>query len=66
MAVAHSPERDYLSDLIKAASSFGLESSTVVDWPDCTLLIFRISHQGRSLEPSEIQEISDAFKLILT
>jgi hypothetical protein len=65
-AVAHTPDRAYLSDLIKAASSFGLESSTVVDWPDCTLLIFRISHQGRSLEPSEIKEIADAFKLILS
>jgi hypothetical protein len=65
-AIVHTPEKAYLSDLIKAASSFGLESSTVVDWPDCTLLIFRISHQGRSLEPSEIKEISDSFKQILT
>jgi hypothetical protein len=65
LAVAHNPEKTYLSNLIKAASSFGLESSTVADGSDYTLLLFRLSHQGRWLEDSELGQLSSRFRRIL-
>jgi hypothetical protein len=57
-ALVHEPQRTYLADAVKAASSFGLESSTVVDGQDFTLCLFRLSHQGRSLEESETRELT--------
>jgi hypothetical protein len=57
LAIAHAPKNSHLPDLIKAASSSGLESNTVVDSADFTLVIFRLSHQGKSLEESEVEEL---------
>jgi hypothetical protein len=58
LAVAHDPRKRYVSKLIKTVSPYGLESSTVVDNPGFTLLLFRLVHQGKSLEETETHELS--------
>ena len=65
LAIAHSPKKRYLSRLIKVVSHYGLESSTLVDNSDFTLLLFRLAHQGKSLEQSEIDELSAGLKGVL-
>lgn len=60
-AIAHAPKKASISDLVKVASPFGLESSTVVDGADFSLIIFRLAHQGKSLEQSETKELSRKF-----
>jgi hypothetical protein len=58
LAVAYDPKKKYVSKIVKIVTPYGLESSTVVDNVDFTLLIFRLAHQGKSLESSEIDELS--------
>jgi hypothetical protein len=57
-AVVNGPEQAPIGQVIKVASSFGLESSTVVNGTDHTLVLLRLSHQGKSLEENEIGELS--------
>jgi acetolactate synthase small subunit len=57
LGVAHTRREQYLSELVSMLGSFGLESSTVVDGNDYTLLVFRLVHQGKSLEEEEIQDV---------
>jgi len=66
LAIAHAPKRNYLPMIIKQATPFGLESSTVVDGSDFTLLMFRLSHQGRSLESVEIENLTRSIEHILS
>lgn len=56
--IAHNPEKQFDAELVRVASSFGLESSTVVDGTDYRLVLLRLSHQGRSLEEGEIKQLS--------
>jgi hypothetical protein len=65
LAIVYSPDKAYLSDLVRAVASYGLEGSTVVDNTDSTMVILRLSHQDRSLEESEIIELSAELKHIL-
>ncbi len=57
LAVAHSSRRNVVSALTNAMAPFGLESSSVVDGDDYTLLLFRLSHQGSSLTDPEVREL---------
>jgi hypothetical protein len=57
-AVAHSPERPFLADIMKVVSGLGLESSSVVDGPDYTLVLFRLAHHGRALGEKELHELA--------
>ena len=57
-AVVDVPERTRVGDVVKTASSYGLESSTVVNGTDYTLVLLRLAHQGKSLEEKEIEELS--------
>jgi acetolactate synthase small subunit len=57
-AIAHSPERSYLGGIIAAVSSLGLESSTVIDGPDYTLVLFRLAYHGEALSDKELADLS--------
>ncbi len=57
-AIAHDPERPYLADIMKVVSSLGLESSSVVDGPDFTLVLFRLAYHGRALGEKELTELA--------
>jgi len=59
MAVAHSPSDNFLPELIQRITPYGLESSTAVKGEDYRLLVFRIAHHGKSLEQSEIDQLSE-------
>jgi len=65
LGIVHQPKKNYLPQIIRLANSFGLESSTVVDGDDFTLLMFRLSHQGRSLELAEIENLTKAIQPVL-
>jgi hypothetical protein len=65
LAIAHSPEANFLPALIEEISPFGLESSTVVEGGDYRLLLFRIAHHGKSLEQSEIDQLSAKIRRVL-
>ncbi len=61
-ALVHTPDQFGVGEVVKTASSFGLESSTVVNGSDYTLILLRLSHQGKSLEEKEVQELSSKLK----
>jgi len=57
-AVVHGPERPFLPDIMKVVSGLGLEGSTVIDGPDYTLALFRLSHHGSALGDTELNELA--------
>lgn len=65
LAIAHRPDVQLLPELMKEVVPYGLESSTVIDGPDYRLLIFRIEHHGKSLEQSEIDQLSTNIRRVL-
>ncbi len=66
LTIVHPPKKKFLPDIIEEATRFGLESFTVVDGADYTLLMFRLSHQGRSLKTTEIESLIKAIEPILS
>jgi hypothetical protein len=65
LAVVHSPADNFLPVLIQEITPYGLESSTVVKGEDYMLLVFRIAHHGKSLEQTEIEQLSDTIEKTL-
>jgi acetolactate synthase small subunit len=57
-AVAHTPEKPYLADILRVTSELGPESSAVVDGTDFTLVIFRLAYHGRALGEKELNELA--------
>jgi hypothetical protein len=65
LAVVHNPKSEFLPELVKDISPYGLESSTVIDGDDYRLLVFRIAHHGKSLEQTEIDQLSASLQRTL-
>ena len=57
-AVAHNPEKPFLAEIMKIVSGLGLESSTVIDGSDYTLVIFRLAHHGAALGDKELNDLA--------
>jgi acetolactate synthase small subunit len=65
LAAVYDPRSEILPELIKEITPYGLESSTVIDGEDYRLAIFRVAHQGKSLEQSEIDQLSTLLRRLL-
>jgi hypothetical protein len=65
LAIVFNPELHLLPELVKEVTPYGLESSTVIDGDDYRLSIFRIAHHGKSLEQSEIDQLSANLRRLL-
>jgi acetolactate synthase small subunit len=56
-AAVHRPERMNLADIMKAVADAGLESSSVIDGPEYTLVLFRLAHHGKALVEMELNRL---------
>ncbi len=63
--IVHAKHKNYLSRILQEMTSFGIESSSVLDGDDFTMLLFRLSHQGRALEDVEISKLTSKLEGIL-
>jgi hypothetical protein len=54
-----------LSEVVTVLSESGPESSVIYDGDDYRLLLYRLAHQGRSLEATEIDQITARLSKIL-
>ena len=57
-AITHNLGQACLPEIIKTVSDLGPESSTVVDGPDYTLVLFRLAYHGRALGEREMNELA--------
>lgn len=66
IGVVQKPTSPSLVGVVKLLDDSGAESSVIYDGDDYRLVLYRLAHQGRSLEDGEIEEITDRLRHILS
>ncbi len=65
IAVVQEPASPTLVGVVKLLDESGAESSVIYDGEGYRLVLYRLAHQGRALEPGEIEAITDRLRHIL-